>query len=81
MTHLPADVVLLCAASDGVDGSSGSAGALVTRADADRAGPRLIQAALHSFDDASVHEALGTRLPGGPTGHNLTDVHVVARLP
>ncbi len=80
MGQLPGDVALLCAASDGVDGSSGSAGALVTRSDAERAGVRLVEAALRSFDDASVHQALGTALPGGPTGHNLTDVHVVARL-
>jgi hydroxypyruvate reductase len=81
MGRLPGDTALLCAASDGVDGSSGSAGALVTRADAERAGPGAIEAALAAFDDASLHEALGTHLPGGPTGHNLTDVHVVAKLP
>ncbi len=80
MARLPPDVALLCAASDGVDGSSGSAGALVTRADAERAGAGAIEAALAAFDDARLHEALGTHLPGGPTGHNLTDVHVVARL-
>jgi glycerate 2-kinase len=80
MGRLPADVALLCAASDGVDGSSSAGGALVTRADAERAGARAIEDALASFDDASVHEALGTRLTGGPTGHNLADVHVVARL-
>ncbi len=80
MGQLPPNVALLCAASDGVDGSSGAAGALVTRADANRAGPRLIEAALHAYDDAPVHEALGTRLPGGATGHNLTDVHILARL-
>ena len=77
---LPDDAVLLCAASDGVDGSSGAAGALVTRADAERAGDAAVDEALAGFDDARLHEALGTRLPGGPTGQNLTDVHVVARL-
>ncbi len=44
MGELPADVALLCAASDGVDGSSGAAGALVTRADAERAGAATIDA-------------------------------------
>jgi hydroxypyruvate reductase len=80
MGRLPGDVALMCAASDGVDGSSGAAGALVTRADAEQAGAQRIEAALRSFDDASVHEALGTHLPGGSGGNNLTDVHVVARL-
>jgi hydroxypyruvate reductase len=51
----------------------------VTREDAERAGVEAIAEALAQFDDASVHEALGTHLPGGATGHNLTDVHVVAR--
>ena len=79
MERLPPDVVFMCAASDGVDGSSGGAGAVVTRGDAGRAGRGAIEEALAAFDDASVHRALGTQLPGGATGHNLTDVHVLAR--
>jgi hydroxypyruvate reductase len=81
LRRLPRDVALLCAASDGVDGSSGAGGALVTGADADRIDSAAIEDALAAFDDAVVHRALGTHLPGGPTGHNLTDLHVVARLP
>jgi hydroxypyruvate reductase len=77
--RLPEGVTLLCAASDGVDGSSGSAGAIVTREDAERAGPDVVAEALAAFDDASVHERLGTHLPGAATGHNLTDVHVLVR--
>ncbi|MFO0756177.1 MAG: DUF4147 domain-containing protein [Byssovorax sp.] len=76
---LPADVALLCAASDGVDGSSGGAGALVTGEDAARTSPEAIHAALAAFDDAALHHALGTQLTGGSTGHNLADVHVLAR--
>lgn len=79
MARLPDDVALLCAASDGVDGSSGAAGAIVTRAHAASIGEAAIQRALEDFDDASIHRALGTHLGGGPTGHNLTDVHVLAR--
>jgi hydroxypyruvate reductase len=79
MGRLPEDVALLCAASDGVDGTSGAAGAIVTREDAERAGPSAARA-LAAFDDASVHEALATHLPGGATGNNLTDVHVLVRL-
>jgi glycerate 2-kinase len=40
-----------------------------------------VDAALAGFDDASIHRALGTHLPGGPTGHNLADLHVLAREP
>ncbi|WP_438029515.1 DUF4147 domain-containing protein [Sorangium sp. So ce233] len=76
---LPPDVVLLCAATDGADGSSGAAGAVVARAAAAAMDDRAIEAALTRFDDAAAHRALGTRLEIGPTGHNLTDVHIVAR--
>ncbi|WP_437281909.1 glycerate kinase [Sorangium sp. So ce375] len=76
---LPPDVALLCAASDGVDGSSGAAGAAVARAAATAVDDRAIDAALARFDDTVVHRALGTRVETGPTGHNLTDLHVVAR--
>ncbi|WP_437593268.1 DUF4147 domain-containing protein [Sorangium sp. So ce1000] len=76
---LPPDVALLCAASDGVDGSSGAAGAAVARAAAAAMDDSTIDAALARFDDAVVHRALGTRVETGATGHNLTDLHIVAR--
>lgn len=81
MRRLPADVVLMCAASDGVDGSSGAAGAIVSRSDASRIDARAIDAAIAAFDDASIHRALGTHVPGGASGHNLADAHVIARAP
>jgi hydroxypyruvate reductase len=76
---LPDDVALVCAASDGRDGSSGSAGAWVTAA-----AVRLVEAgradgALARFDDAPLHVELGTALAWAETGTNLADVHVVAR--
>jgi hydroxypyruvate reductase len=74
--QLPPDVVLLCAASDGADGSSGHGGAMVTGAQVRSA---TVDEALRSFDDAGAHASMGTALPGGPTGNNLADVHVVAR--
>ena len=76
---LPARVTLLCAASDGVDGTSGGAGAIVDASDAERADTSRLDEALARFDDGPFHAALGTQLPGGPTGHNLTDVHVLVR--
>jgi len=71
--------VLLCAASDGVDGSSGGAGAMVSRERARALSDAAIEEALDRFDDASIHRALGTQLAGGPSGHNLADLHVLAR--
>ena len=46
---------------------------------AGRASPTAIAAALATCDDAALHAALGTHLAGGPTGTNLTDLHIVAR--
>jgi hydroxypyruvate reductase len=43
------------------------------------AGDEAIDRALAAFDDASIHRALGTHLTGGPTGHNLADLHVLCR--
>ncbi len=79
MRRLPDDVALLCAASDGVDGSSGAGGAGVTRSTAAGVTDEAIDRALADFDDARIHRALGTQLAGGPTGHNLADVHILAR--
>jgi hydroxypyruvate reductase len=79
MRHLPDDVVLLCGASDGVDGNGGGAGAVVRLVNARAAGSAAIDAALDAFDDAVLHRRLGTTLELSPTGHNLTDLHIVAR--
>lgn len=76
---LPADVAFLAGASDGVDGS-GAAGACVTRDAIAAAGNERARAALAAFDDATFHAAAATAIDlGGPTGLNLTDVHVLAR--
>lgn len=81
MAHLPKDVVLLCGASDGVDGSSGHGGAMVCADDAAGIAQETIEQALRSFDDAALHEKLGTNIGSGPSGHNLADLHILARLP
>lgn len=76
--RLPEGVALLCGATDGVDGSSGGAGAVVARGAIP--GERAREAALR-FDTGSLHRACGTLIDaGGPTGLNLCDVHVLARL-
>jgi glycerate 2-kinase len=77
LPHLPPDVAFLAGASDGVDGSSRSAGACVS---GDLICPPEVRAAaLERFDDAAVHQDLGTALDSGPTGINLTDVQILAR--
>jgi glycerate 2-kinase len=81
MRRLPAGVTLLCGASDGVDGNGGAGGAVVEGGALLPAGvdDAAIDAALRGFDDATIHAALGSHLDGGASGHNLTDVHVLAR--
>lgn len=75
---LPDDVALACLASDGVDGASGLAGAVVRgtlpHAEADAA-----RAALAAFDDAPFLEAHGAAIAQQPSGRNQLDVHVLLR--
>jgi hydroxypyruvate reductase len=71
----------LAAASDGVDGESGHAGAVVdssTFRALEHAGFD-IAAALRAFDDAPLHEASGAAIDLDATGLNLLDLHVLAR--
>jgi hydroxypyruvate reductase len=77
--ELPPGVVFLAGASDGVDGTSGTAGALVDRSLADRAPPDRYARALEAFDTAPLLAAAGMTLTGTPTGTNLADVHVLVR--
>jgi hydroxypyruvate reductase len=71
---LPDDVAFACVASDGVDGSSETAGAVVSgRAPEDAA------AALDAFDDATFLRAHGASIASAPTGTNLLDLQVIVR--
>jgi hydroxypyruvate reductase len=74
--RLAPGVVFLAGASDGADGSSRAAGAVVdatcTFVDRDRA--------LARFDTAPLHERAGTAIVTGATGINFADVHILARL-
>lgn len=76
--ELPAGAQFMAAASDGVDGSSGTGGAIV-KARSLRRCPEELEAALAAFDTGTLHRAHGTALPCGPTGLNFADVHVLLR--
>ncbi|MDI1449402.1 DUF4147 domain-containing protein [Polyangium sp. 6x1] len=80
MKRLPPGIALLCGASDGTDGSSSAAGAVVSLDAAGDFDAARIDAALVSYDDAAIHRALGTAIDTGPTGQNLTDLHILARV-
>jgi glycerate 2-kinase len=78
--HLPGEpVVCLSAGSDGADGNSPAAGALVDPATVARA--QLLgfdmRAALAAFDASPLFTALGDSLITGPTGNNLRDLRIV----
>jgi hydroxypyruvate reductase len=76
---LPSDVAFLAAASDGVDGSSGAAGAVVDARFVPTLGELRVARALAHFSTAALHRRANTQLRTGPTGHNLCDVHILAR--
>lgn len=75
---LPPAVALLAAATDGVDGDSGAAGAVVSRAACDALPRGAVDRAIARYDDAPIHRAAATALVVGATGTNVTDVHVLA---
>lgn len=77
-SSLPAGVEFMAAASDGIDGSSGTSGAIVD-ARSFRRRQADLSAAIAAFDTGALHRAVGTALPEGPTGLNFADVHVLVR--
>jgi glycerate 2-kinase len=75
--RLPPGVTFCAAATDGVDGTSGTAGAIVDASFVRRASAEAIATALATFDTGPLHIALGTARPARPTGQNFTDIHVL----
>ncbi len=79
--HEPPRVCFAAIASDGVDGTSETGGAVIDDLFARRAtsllGDAALSRALARFDTGPLHRALGTAITAGATGHNLADVHVL----
>lgn len=77
----PPRVVFAALASDGVDGGSGTGGAIIDATFARRAAAELGEGALarelSRFDTGALHRSLGTAIVSRPTGHNLADLHVL----
>ena len=76
---LPSGYTFGAFATDGIDGTSDTAGAIVDGAFVERAGAEEIARALATFDTGTLHLRAGTALPAEPTGHNLADLHVLVR--
>jgi glycerate 2-kinase len=73
------DRVALALASDGSDGPTDAAGAIVHSETWD--GRLDLGAAIAAHDSHTVLGGLGALVRTGPTGTNLTDLYVVARAP
>jgi glycerate 2-kinase len=75
---LPTDaaIAILSAGSDGIDGNSIAAGAVID-ADTLAGSEKAAQQALAAFDSYPLLNALGAAIVNGPTGHNLRDLRIL----
>jgi len=73
------DVTVLSAGTDGVDGNSPAAGAVVDGSTVERGRLRRIdaRAALDTFDAYPFFSSLGDAIEIGPTGNNLRDLRIL----
>jgi glycerate 2-kinase len=73
------NIIVLSAGTDGVDGNSPAAGAVVDGSTLERARERGLDArsALEAFDAYPFFKALGDAIETGPTGNNLRDLRIL----
>ncbi len=73
------DIAVLSAGTDGIDGNSPAAGAVVDGTTADRctAMGADVAAALKKFDAYPLLNALGDAIVTGPTGNNIRDLRIL----
>ena len=73
------NICVLSAGSDGIDGDSAAAGAMVDGATLERAKARGLDVAaqLNAFNAYPLFEALGDAIVTGPTGNNLRDLRIL----
>jgi glycerate 2-kinase len=73
------NITVLSAGTDGVDGNSSAAGAIVDGTTLERARTRGldVRAALDKFDAYPLFKALGDAIETGPTGNNLRDLRIL----
>jgi hydroxypyruvate reductase len=76
---LPPGVAFLAAASDGVDGTSDTGGAVVDASLLARVPREARMRALTAFDTGPLLASAEMTLPLRPSGTNLADVHILAR--
>jgi len=72
------DITVLSAGTDGIDGNSPAAGAVVDGSTVLRVGgAEAIQNALSGFNAYPLLDSLGDAVVTGPTGNNLRDLHIL----
>ena len=73
------NITVLSAGTDGVDGNSPAAGAIVDGSTTERARERGLdaRAALDGFDAYPFFKAIGDEIEIGPTGNNLRDLRIL----
>jgi len=73
------NITVLSAGTDGVDGNSSAAGAVMDGTTMDRARGQGVdaRAALGEFDAYPLFKALGDSIETGPTGNNLRDLRIL----
>jgi hydroxypyruvate reductase len=72
------DITVLSAGTDGIDGNSPAAGAVVDGTTVERAGGQgTVREALVSFNAYPLLDVLGDAIVTGPTGNNLRDLRVL----
>jgi len=79
-TQLTADdgpLAVLSAGSDGLDGNSSAAGAVIDRHTLEGDARPRAQHALDDFDSSTWLSAVGATIVTGPTGHNLRDLRIL----
>lgn len=76
---LPAGFQFAALATDGVDGTSDTGGAIVNGNFRDYVDETALERALADLDTGPLHLQAGTAVDASPTGHNLADLHVLVR--
>jgi hydroxypyruvate reductase len=73
------NITVLSAGTDGIDGNSDAAGAIVDGSSMERIEQRGLSAenALKTFDAFPLFQSLGDLIMTGPTGNNLRDLRIL----
>lgn len=77
LNSIPGGVGVLSMGTDGVDGDSPAAGAVVDGTTVERAGRVRVEEALKGFDAYPLLAELGDAIVTGPTGNNVRDLRIL----